>query len=44
MGDEITEAHSFVQLTNQNQATIGGYPRCREIDLQRRLKALESCR
>jgi hypothetical protein len=35
LGDEITEAQTFVQLTNQNQATIGGDPRSLEIDLQR---------
>jgi hypothetical protein len=33
--DEFTEAQAFVQLTHQNQATIGGDPRSLEIDLQR---------
>jgi hypothetical protein len=27
LGDEITEAQTFVQLADQNQATIGGDPR-----------------
>jgi hypothetical protein len=44
MGDEITEAQSFVQPTNQNQAAVGAYPRCREIEFQGRLRALEACR
>ena len=34
-GDEFTEAQTFVQLTNQNQAAVGGDSRTLEIDLQR---------
>jgi len=35
LGDEITEAQTFVQLAHQNQATIRGDARSLEIDLQR---------
>ena len=35
LGDEITEAQTFVQLAHQNQAAVGGDPRSLEIDLQR---------
>ena len=36
--DEITEAQTFLQLTNQNQATVGGNPRSVEIHLQKSVK------
>jgi hypothetical protein len=35
VGDEITEAQTFVQLAHQNQAAVGGDPRSLEIHLQR---------
>jgi hypothetical protein len=35
LGDEITEAQTFVQLTNQNQAAVGRDPGALEIDLER---------
>ncbi len=35
LGDEITEAQTFVQITNENQVAIGGDSRSLEIDFQR---------
>jgi hypothetical protein len=35
LDDEIAESQTFVQLTNQNQAAVGGDPRSLEIHLQR---------
>jgi hypothetical protein len=35
LGDETTEAQPFVQLTNQNQATVGGDARSLEVDLEK---------
>ena len=38
LGDEITEAQTLVQLTNQNQTAVGGDPRSLEIHLQGSVK------
>jgi hypothetical protein len=35
LGNEITEAQTFIQLAHQNQAAVGGDPRSLEIHLQR---------
>jgi hypothetical protein len=34
LGNEITEARTFVQLGHQNQGTVGGDSRSLEIDLE----------
>jgi hypothetical protein len=38
LGDEATEAQALVQLTQQNQATVGSNPRSLETDFQRRVE------
>jgi hypothetical protein len=35
LGDEFAEAQTFVQLTNQNQAAVGGDTGTLEINLER---------
>lgn len=35
LGNEITEAQSLIQLTNQDQTTIGGNARSLEVDLEK---------
>jgi hypothetical protein len=46
LGDEITEAQTFVQLADQNQATIGGDPRLAPLlpRMQIKPRTVSACR